>query len=133
MYVRIEPVKLIDVLSKMFDSVSFKVNDLLALGTIDKVKWYIYLVTPSVKQDIESLFQIDLVACPRDKNLFIYFPCEIDEEISLFLSDEQLRQLKCEIKQFSFCNGDLYISNDESTFNSSCLELELEVGVELNF
>ena len=122
-YVRIEPMKLIKALSRIFDSVSFKIQDLLALGTIDKVHWCIYVVTPSTLHNVEVLVNQDLVAYPRDKNLFINLPCDIDDNTFIVFTDAQLEDIRSEIKQFSFVNGDMSISNTIDSLDY--LELDL--------
>ena len=115
--------KLIKALSRIFDSVSFKIQDLLALGTIDKVHWCIYVVTPSTLHNVEVLVNQDLVAYPRDKNLFINLPCDIDDNTFIVFTDTQLEDIRSEIKQFSFVNGDMSISNTIDSLDY--LELDL--------
>lgn len=119
--------KLIEALSHVFDSVSFKIQDLLALGTIDTVRWCIYVVTPSTLHNVEVLVNQDLVVYPRDKNLFINLPCDIDDNTSIVFTDTQLEDIRSEIKQFSFVNGDLSLSNNVGFLMDSFEYLELNL------
>lgn len=119
--------KLIEALSHVFDSVSFKIQDLLALGTIDTVRWCIYVVTPSTLHNVEVLVNQDLVVYPRDKNLFINLPCDIDDNTSIVFTGTQLEDIKSEIKQFSFVNGDIAVPNTVDSLLESLDNLELNL------
>lgn len=96
---------LIEVLSSLFDSFSFVIGDFIGVGTVEETTWYVYLVTPETRERINSMLTSDLLFCPRDKNLSINLPRNASSRTPLCICDEDMQQLKNEVRSKSVKRG----------------------------
>jgi hypothetical protein len=119
---------LIEVLSHLFDSFSLLLEDLIGVGTIKGKTWYVYLITPDTRERIDSLFSRDLLLCPRDRDLFVNMPCNNSLYAPLYISEEDLQDLKEEVYMMSIetRHDSMSFGKDfNNQLEAKCLELNM--------